>query len=210
MKVLVLSPHLDDAEISAGATIARFIEEGHSIFYVGFSLADVSLPKTYKKGHLKLECLKATEKLGIFQKNITFLNYETRQFPRDRQQILEDLYKIWSQLHPDLVLTPSSHDTHQDHQTICEESKRVFKTSSTIWGYENPLNSLHFTYDIFVEVSKTHLDKKIQSILQYDSQRKIRKYFSEDFVLSFAKTNGFRCALPYAECFELIREIRKL
>ncbi len=36
--VLILSPHTDDAELGAGGTIARFVEEGKKIHYIAFSI----------------------------------------------------------------------------------------------------------------------------------------------------------------------------
>ncbi len=210
MRILVLCPHTDDGEWSAGGTIARFIEEGHDVYYIAFSSADISLPREYKKGHLKTECLNAVKVLGIDKKKVKFFDYKTRRFPENRQEILEDIYKLNSSYNPDIVLTPSSFDTHQDHQTISEETKRVFKTSATIWGYLNPMNTLSFSYDIFVEISKEQLNKKIRAVLEYHSQRKIRQYFSKDAVLSLAITNGFKFGCKYAECFELVRGIKRL
>ena len=48
-------------------------------------------------------------------------DFEVRTFPAARQEILEILVGINSELEPDLVLMPSLGDIHQDHETIARE-----------------------------------------------------------------------------------------
>ena len=36
-RILILSPHTDDAELGCGATISKFISENHSIYWLVFS-----------------------------------------------------------------------------------------------------------------------------------------------------------------------------
>ena len=44
MKVLILSPHTDDAELGCGASIVKMVEEGAEILWIVFSIAEDSLP----------------------------------------------------------------------------------------------------------------------------------------------------------------------
>ena len=46
-RVLVLSPHTDDGEISAGGTIAKMIEEGKELFYIAFQAVKNLLSRVY-------------------------------------------------------------------------------------------------------------------------------------------------------------------
>jgi LmbE family N-acetylglucosaminyl deacetylase len=43
-RVLVMSPHTDDAELGCGGTMARWMEEGAELFTAAFSTAELSLP----------------------------------------------------------------------------------------------------------------------------------------------------------------------
>jgi LmbE family N-acetylglucosaminyl deacetylase len=203
-RILILSPHTDDGELCAGGTIARFVEEKKDVFYVAFSSAEKSVPENYPKDILKVECKKATEILGIPARNIFLLDYEVRNFSSYRQKILEEIIKFKKDIAPDLVITPSQADIHQDHQVVSTESLRAFKTSSSIWGYEHPWNNLTFTTDIFVVLKKHHVMKKIKSLKQYHSQSN-RPYFDEKYLYSLAYIRGRQINKPFAEAFELFR-----
>lgn len=203
-RILVLSPHPDDAELGAGGTIARFIEEGKEVYYVAFSSCEKSIPQGLPGNALTVECQNSTKLLGISPDKLILLDYEVRTFPAYRQQILENLVEFNEKVKPDLILVPSSSDTHQDHQTIYNEALRAFKKTSSIWGYEHPWNNLTFTTDIFVKLAERHIAKKIEALSQYKSQD-FRSYFEEKYIRALAYTRGIQVDFPFAETFELIR-----
>jgi len=203
-KILIISPHTDDGEVAAGGTLARFVEENKEIYYVAFSYCEISVPPGFKKDTLKNECKNATKIIGISPERVTLFNYTVRTFPMHRQKILDDMIKIRDKIKPDVVMVPSSHDTHQDHQTISQEALRAFKKTSSIWGFEHPWNNLTFTNDIFIKLEERHIQRKIESLKMYTSQEK-RTYFEENYVKSLARTRGVQVDFQYAESFELIR-----
>lgn len=104
------------------------------------------------KDILKKEVREASV-LGIPPDNLILFDYPVREFPSYRQQILEDMVRLGSELKPDLVLLPSTADTHQDHQTISQEGFRAFKRISMI-GYEMPYNNLSFSTNLFVALEE--------------------------------------------------------
>src|SRR6185503_5079417 len=63
-RVLVMSPHTDDAELGCGGTMARWIEEGAEVYEAAFSTAELSLPEGSKPYRLKDECHLALDELG--------------------------------------------------------------------------------------------------------------------------------------------------
>ena len=69
MRILILSPHTDDAELGCGGSITKFIEEGHEILWVVFSTAEESLPKGLPKDTLKKEFLSVMKDLGLKEEN---------------------------------------------------------------------------------------------------------------------------------------------
>ena len=205
-KVLVLSPHTDDAELGAGGTIARFVDEGKEVYYIVFSICETSVPEGLPKDTLKKECLNSLKIFGILPERIHMLNYQVRTFPKHRQKILDDLIEFKNHIVPDLVLIPSSQDMHQDHGVIYWEALRAFKKDSSIWGYEHPWNNLTFTTDIFVSLNTEHLETKIRALKEYRSQQN-RGYMDERNIRSLAITRGAQLDLPWAEAFELVRLI---
>lgn len=201
--VLVLAPHTDDGELGAGGTISKLIEGGSKVTYVAFSTASESIPEGLPKDILKTEVKKATEVLGVSNKNLIIYDYQVRQLGYHRQNILEDLIKLRSSNQFDLVLTPSLDDIHQDHATIAIESLRAFK-NITILGYELIWNNTSFDTKCFVELEERHLESKNIALKCYKSQGH-RKYLSRDFTFSLATARGVQSGNNYAECFEVIR-----
>lgn len=205
MRVLILSPHTDDGELGCGGTIARFTDEGKEVFYVALSACENSVPEPYPKDILKNEVKKATGILGINKKNLLLFDFEVREFPTNRQRILDTLLKVRKEVHPDMVIAPSTFDTHQDHCTTIREAMRAFK-QCTILGYEQPWNNITFNTSVFVTLEDDHIDRKIKALECYESQM-TRAYFNEEFIISLAKTRGVQVKSNFAEAFEVIKWI---
>jgi LmbE family N-acetylglucosaminyl deacetylase len=204
-KILILAPHTDDGELGCGGSIAKFCAEGKEVYYVAFCLCSKSLPASLPANTLELECRKATATLGIPPSNLILFNYEVRNLPRFRQQILEELLQLNVTINPDLVLLPAASDIHQDHQVIHQEGMRAFK-NVTFAGYELPWNNYSFRTNFFIRLSETELNKKIESLKSYQSQSH-RNYMQEDFIRSLAKVRGVQANTSFAEVFEIYKWI---
>jgi len=202
-KVLILSPHTDDAELGCGGSIAKFIENGSEIFYIALSSCEKSVPSEYPLDILKKEVKRATKVLGIPEKNLILCDFAVRDFPELRQKILDKLIEIREEIKPDIVLTPSSFDTHQDHQTVRQETLRAFK-QCTILGYEQVWNNITFNTSAFIPLREEHIQKKIDALKCYETQ-KYRKYLNPEFIRGLAQTRGTQINEKYAEAFEVIR-----
>lgn len=205
--ILVLAPHTDDGEFGCGGSISRWVKEGRSVYYAAFTWAEKSLPAGLPGDTLKNELFAATAKLDIPRGNVFLYNYPVREFPTHRQEILEDMIKLQREIEPDLVLLPSTNDTHQDHHTISSEGFRAFKRNS-ILGYEMPWNNLTFTTSYFVGLSKDDIDRKIEAVRCYRSQAG-RVYLDESFICGLARVRGAQIGVDYAESFELIRGVER-
>jgi LmbE family N-acetylglucosaminyl deacetylase len=167
-----------------------------------FSIARESVPLEFPQDILQYEVQDAGAILGIPRENIRVMDYPVRRFPQYRQEILEDLVKLRSEIKPQLILVHASTDIHQDHNTVHNEAVRAFKRE-TILGYQVPWNNLKFNPQLVVALEQEHLDTKLNAIFAYKSQIH-RPYSSSEFVVSWARTNGILIGSPYAETFEVI------
>ena len=206
-KILILAPHIDDGEFGCGGSISKWVSEGKEVYYVAFSSAGKSVPHGMPEDILEQEVKEATHVLDIPPDRLMLFKYPVREFLVYRQQILEDMVRLGDELKPDLVLLPSTSDTHQDHQTISQEGFRAFKKNSMI-GYEMPYNNLNFSTNLFVVLEEEHVNNKILAMNCYKSQS-ARAYASEDFVRSLARVRGTQIGVKYAEVFEVIRWVIK-
>ena len=191
MKVLALSPHTDDIEFACGGSITRWIREGSEVYAVSFTSASAQ----------KKEFEEASEVLGI--KNTELFQYPVRRFGENRQRILDEMVGLERRIKPDLVLIPSSTDTHQDHQVIREEGFRAFKRTSLL-GYEMPQNNISFQTSMFVKLTELDIHNKVRALQKYTSQAS-RPYISEEFIRGLALVRGMQAGTKFAEAYEVIR-----
>jgi LmbE family N-acetylglucosaminyl deacetylase len=206
MKILILSPHTDDAELGCGGTIVKLLEEGNEIFWIVFSTAEDSLPEGFARDTLKNEYLQVISDLAISEENCKVFDFKVRNLHQSRQEILEDLMRIRRQYNPDLVIGPSVNDLHQDHQVVSHEMIRAFKTTASVICYELPWNHVTFNTQCFIKLNKYQIDKKCSILKHYQSQIvQNRPYFTKEFIYGLAKIRGIQCNSVYAESFEVVR-----
>lgn len=208
-RILVMSPHVDDGEIGCGGSIAKYLEDGAEVFYLAFSDARISLSKEWPPDTLVREVKEATACLGIPRENVRILDFRTRNFPAQRQEILDNIINIRDELKPNIIFTPSRRDVHQDHQTITWEVLRAFKRGDfTILGYEEPWNCFTFDTTAFIPLDDRHIKTKIDALDRYKSQ-KTRGYVTSQSVEGLAKTRGTQIGMPFAESFEVLRLVMR-
>lgn len=203
-RALVLCAHTDD-EFGCAGTVRRLVEAGAEVRYLALSACEASVPEGFPKDVLVHECRACTAALGIPEAHVEVGPFPVRYFPRDRQAILERLVALSRSYQPDLVLLPSSTDTHQDHAVVAAEGFRAFKRS-TILGYELPQNLVTFENSAFVALSAETLDRKIAALAEYRSQG-FRPYSTDAFLRGLATVRGVQCGAEYAEAFEVMRLI---
>jgi LmbE family N-acetylglucosaminyl deacetylase len=202
-RVLVLAPHTDDGEFGCGATIAKLAATGSEVYYVAFSSASKSVPKGLPPDILATEVKQATNVLGIKPEHLIIYDFEVRDLPAHRQEVLDKMIQLKKELMPKLIFMPLPGDLHQDHRTVALEGLRTFKMTSVL-GYELPWNNMTFNTQGFSIVTEAHLKAKIHALQCYESQ-KFRYYANPEFVRSLAITRGTQIGAQYAEAFEVLR-----
>ena len=203
-RVLVLCAHTDD-EFGCAGTVLRLTGAGAEVRYLALSDCRASVPEGFAPDALARECYACTAALGIPRDRVEVGPFPVRYFPRDRQAILERLVALARSYAPDLVLLPSSRDTHQDHAVVAAEGFRAFK-HSTILGYELPQNLVTFENSAFVALPGDTLDRKVAALGAYASQG-FRPYSADAFIRGLATVRGVQCGADYAEAFEVVRLI---
>lgn len=205
--VLVLSPHTDDMEVGAGATVRLLVDNGAKVKSLVFSDCKKSVDtKKYPTDVLRKECQAAAKHLGI--KDLKIMELPVRDFPEHRQEILETIYALRKENDFDLVLTPWIGDLHQDHKVVAEETIRAFmRTDVSVLSYEVAGSSPGFTPEIFVPLGDEDVQRKIEMLNLYKSQVDRRGYFTVDAVKSTMGYHGLHCGRAYAEAFTIHRGV---
>jgi LmbE family N-acetylglucosaminyl deacetylase len=201
-KVLFLGAHPDDIEIGCGALIHHIVQQTE--------IMCVTLSDNQKNPDLqnvKDEHLKSMKVLGVPQEQVVFGPFTTRIFPDARQEILEYFLKLRKEFQPDLILTHSGKDVHQDHNTITQESLRAFR-GITVLGFDVVRSSYDFFPHFIVEVTEEDVNKKIEALAQYETYRD-KYYFNSELTRSIMVRHGALAEVPFAEGFDILRIVGK-
>ncbi len=197
-RVLCLGAHPDDIELGCGALLAHMA-----------SLTEVrcvTLSDNQKNPALRglvEEHYRSMEVLGVPRDRVILGPFETRNFLRDRQAILEYLYRLNGEYQPDLVFVHTRADIHQDHNVVTEEALRAFR-GVTVLGFDVLRSSYGFFPHFLVEVSEACVERKLQALAQYETYRD-KYYFDPEVIRATMVRHGALAGKPYAEGFDILR-----
>ncbi len=197
-KVLFLGAHPDDIEIGCGALIHHIVKQTEILCV---TLSDNQKNPDLK--NIKNEHLESMKVLGVPEGKIVFGPFVTRVFPDARQEILEYFLQLRKEFKPDLILTHSKQDVHQDHNTMTEEALRAFR-GITVLGFDVVRSSYGFFPHFLVEVTEEDVDKKIEALAEYETYRD-RYYFNSELTRSIMVRHGALAECPFAEGFDILR-----
>lgn len=209
--IVVLSPHTDDWELGAGATILKIIAQGDTpkipdILFFTFSPCREMIPEGIPKDSTEKESCEVLSAFGLDPATrLKLFDYPVHNFPKYRQSILDQLVRINRALQPGLVFMPNPYDSHQDHATIAQEGWRAFK-NTRILCWEQPWNDRDANPNFFVPITETWLRMKLAALGIYKSQRH-RPYTDPEFIQGWARMRGVQINDVYAEAFYALRWI---
>jgi LmbE family N-acetylglucosaminyl deacetylase len=199
-KVLVVAPHADDAELGAGGSIRRWVEEGRQVHILNMS--DTSSVNGSKYGaDLRNEARAAAAALGVERDNVSFANFPLRHFDSNRQAILDFLVELNNDLSPEIVIGPSFGDVHQDHSVVAKEIQRAFK-KTTVLGFDTYWNMNVQKVDYVNELTQGQMRAKITALAAYKSQAQ-RPYMQSEVIMGLAKVRGLPKGFQFAEAFSV-------
>jgi LmbE family N-acetylglucosaminyl deacetylase len=197
-RLLFLGAHPDDIELGCGALIANIA--GH------VDLRCVTISDNQKNPALKNlahEHHQSMSVLGVQREQVILKDFETRNFPRDRQEILEFLYDLNREYKPDIVFTHTESDIHQDHGVIRLEALRTFRGVSVL-GYDVLRSSYGFFPNFLVGVNEADVQKKIDALAEYRTYSD-KYYFDSEIIRSTSIRHGALAERPFAEGFDILR-----
>ena len=222
-KFLVIAAHADDEVLGCGGTIARLVEEGHTVNVTilckpTYDAREGRMP-TYIAG--REQVINANKILGSSVEICVGFSLEDNQF--DAVPVLRITQSIELQLekhNPDIVLTHSHKDLNIDHKitnlavvTAC----RPFASGNNLSGvytFEVPSSTEcnrneAFKPNYYVQLSRENLDKKTKALQAYKSEKRDFPHpRSEEYIEALATTRGVECGWKYAEGFELIYGVK--
>jgi LmbE family N-acetylglucosaminyl deacetylase len=197
-KVCFIGAHPDDIELGCGAFISN-IQGKTNILCVTLSDNQNNPALT----QLVEEHYRSLAVLGVQRDQIKVGTFVTRRFPELRQEILEYLYQLNREYQPDIVITHTRSDIHQDHQQTTEEVLRAFR-GTTVLGFDALRSSYGFFPHFLVKVNEGDVEKKILALTEYSTYHD-KYYFDAAVLRATLIRHGALAELPYAEGFDILR-----
>jgi LmbE family N-acetylglucosaminyl deacetylase len=196
LKVLCLGCHSDDIEIGCGGAVLRLAEQYPrcEFHWVVFSAIGVREAEAQHGAELFTGSRLQGPMLKKFRDGfMPYLGAEVKT-------VFEELKQTIS---PDLILTHTRRDAHQDHRLISELTWNTFR-NHLILEYEIP------KYDgdlgqpsVFVPLEEKIYQKKVRYIMDAFQSQHGKRWFEESTFLSLMRLRGMECNAPsgYAEAF---------
>lgn len=150
----------------------------------------------------------AEESAGRFlqnarRKEVVVKAFRNSFFPFEGAQIKEFFEELKGAVTPDLILTHTRHDLHQDHRLTCELTWNTFRDhlilEFEIPKYDGDLGTPNF----FVPLSNEHCVAKVDNIIECFPSQHDKHWFTRDTFMALMRLRGVECNSPdgYAEAF---------
>ena len=219
IRVMVVTPHPDDAEIGAGGTIASWVRQGHEVIYVVCTNGDKgsSDPNMTSERLAQIrqqEQREAAKILGVSE--VIFLGYPDGVL-EDTPAFRGELVRLIRKHHPDVVMTTDPyrrylwHRDHRitgrvtldaifpyarDHLSYPEHIAQGLAPHKVkeiyLWGSDEP--------DTYIDISET-FDIKLAALSCHASQVGQHAEILKQRIKERASTMGQSQGVPLAEAF---------
>jgi LmbE family N-acetylglucosaminyl deacetylase len=197
-RVLVVGCHADDIEIGCGGTMLELVARNPDaeVTWLVLSGNDARATEASASASSFLDGLTTEPRILVEGFRDGFLPY-LGPVVKERFEALK------GEVAPDLILTHTRDDLHQDHRLACELTWNTFR-NHLILEYEIPKwdGDLRPT-NIFVPLDEASAQRKVELLLEHFASQRDRHWFTSDVFLGLMRLRGLECnaSSGYAEGF---------
>lgn len=193
-RVLAVGAHPDDVALGCGALIQRADKRHVVVLSSGEEGGNPLL-----RGAEELEaCIVLGAALALHHQHDTAFGLN---------EVIRLLEREIEAFRPDLVLTHSAHDTHQDHRVVHDATLIATRdTDCTVLAYLGPSCASTFAPTFFAPVSDAQMSVKLKALHCYTSQAE-RAYMDPTYVGAIGKywALSTRSSAQWVEPYEALR-----
>jgi LmbE family N-acetylglucosaminyl deacetylase len=197
LSILCLGAHSDDIEIGAGATLLRWIASGAELHVTWCVLGAAG----EREGEARRSA--AAFVSGAAKSEVEALGFKDSFFPEQGERIKQWFETIKGRIEPDIILTHSRDDAHQDHREVCRHTWSTFR-DHLVLEYEIPKWDGDLSRpNLYVPVSAADMERKIELLMTHFGTQRAKHWFDPDTFRGLARLRGMECRAPerYAEAF---------
>lgn len=203
LSVLCLGAHSDDIEIGAGGTILSWIAAGvhvEAYWCVCSAAGERGEEARAAAGAFLAGATSSSIELGQFQDSY---------FPYEGAALKDWLGGLAQRVNPDVILTHSRTDLHQDHRELGALTTTAFRDHMVL-EYEIPkwdgdLAPVNF----YMPLSADILEKKVSLLHRHFGSQRSKGWFDPEVFRGLARLRGMECraAEGYAEGFVIRKAV---
>jgi LmbE family N-acetylglucosaminyl deacetylase len=202
LSVLCLGAHADDIEIGAGATILGWIERGIRL--------DVHWAVLSATGRRADEAHASAKKFlaKAAGATIDLAAFKDGFFPYQGAEIKAWFEALKTRAAPDVILSHSRNDAHQDHREVSQLTWNTFR-DHLILEYEIPKWDGDLGRpNVYIPATTTAMARKVELLLERFGSQRSKDWFDAQTFTGLARLRGNECRAPdgLAEAFH----VRKL
>jgi len=195
-RVLAIGAHADDIEIGCGATLLA-LQRSHEL--------DVTWVVLAAEGDREQEARSSAESFlrEAAARTVVCHAFRDGYLPYVGGDVKDVFEELKRELDPQLVLTHTRDDLHQDHRLVCELTWNTWR-DRLVLEYEIPKYDGDLgTPNLFVPVSEEHAREKAESILRAFPSQSGKHWFELELFLGLMRVRGMEglSSSGYAEAF---------
>lgn len=197
LRLLLLGAHADDIEIGCGGFVLELLSRARPVevdWCVLSATPERAEEARASAGKFLAEAREAT---------ITIEAFEDGYFPWQGARIKAWFEELKARPRPDLILTHTRHDRHQDHREVNNLTWNTFRDhlilEYEILKYDGDLR----TPNLYVPIDEHSLETKIAILLGSFVSQRAKPWFDTESFRAIARLRGVECASPsrFAEAF---------
>jgi LmbE family N-acetylglucosaminyl deacetylase len=199
LSVLCLGAHADDIEIGAGGTLLSWIASGIRLRAHWCVLSAIG-----QRG-AESEASATAFLAGATSSRVQLGQFKDSFFPYQGAKIKAWLEALKAEVEPDVILTHSRNDAHQDHREVCQLTWNLFR-NHLILEYEIPKWDGDLGQpNLYMPLTASVLERKVELLLEHFSTQRSKGWFDAETFRSLARLRGMECRAPerFAEAFTL-------
>lgn len=203
LRVLALGAHADDIEIGCGGTILELTRRHAPVFVDWCVLSATPVRAAEARASAEAFCADAAgAEIRVEAFSDGFFPYEGAALKRWFEGLKE-------RPAPDLVLTHTRRDRHQDHREVSQLTWNTFRDQLIleyeILKYDGDLE----TPNLYVPIAEATLARKCALLIEHFVSQRGKLWFEPESFSSLARLRGVECAAPsrYAEAFHAAKMV---
>lgn len=195
--VLAIGCHADDIEVGCGGTLLTLTRAIPNLRVVWIVLA--------ASGEREVEARASADAFlaAAGEQRVEVHGFRDGFLPYSGEKIKEVFEDLKSRVDPDIVMTHTRDDLHQDHRLACELTWNTFRDHA-IMEYEVP----KFDGDLgrpnaFVPLAAAVAEEKVALLHRHFPSQSAKHWFDRDTFMGLMRVRGMEAVAPerYAEAF---------